>query len=161
MKYVKAAWDGDLQGFFTDATAYLAALPELEGALPPGARAFASDADHYTRNATRCVKDLELSDIRIATDKSGTLTLEFAPNQWKHDAGLRITYEGVAHFTLAYDHEIDWMRSDAVLLDEILPTADGGCTHEIALTDATITVRAGDLRATWAEAVEAAGAGAG
>ncbi|MFF1476601.1 hypothetical protein ACFVYD_03255 [Streptomyces sp. NPDC058301] len=30
MKYVKAAWDDELQGFHTDATAYLAALPELE-----------------------------------------------------------------------------------------------------------------------------------
>ncbi|MFD9483579.1 hypothetical protein ACFWBX_06160 [Streptomyces sp. NPDC059991] len=35
MKYVKAAWDDEFQGFFTDATAYLAALPELEEALRP------------------------------------------------------------------------------------------------------------------------------
>ncbi|GAA0615861.1 hypothetical protein [Streptomyces crystallinus] len=158
MKYVEAAWDDDHQGFFTDATAYLAALPELEGALPPGARAFASDADHYRRNAVRCVKDLELSDIRIATDKSGTLTLEFAPNQWKHETGLRIVYQGVVHFAIDYDHEIDWMRSDAVLLDELLPADDGGCVHEIALTDATITVRARDLQAVWAEAPDTAGA---
>ncbi|MEU4349483.1 hypothetical protein [Streptomyces sp. NPDC023838] len=152
MKYVKAAWDDELQGFYTDATAYLEALPELAEALPAGARAFASDADHYRRNATRCVKDLELSDIRLATDKSGRLTLEFAPNQWKHDGGLRIDYERVTHFAITYDHGIDWMRSDAVLLDEILPADDSGCVHEIALTDATITVRARDLRATWAEA---------
>lgn len=151
MKYVKAAWDDEFHGFFTDATAYLAALPELEEALPPGARAFARDGDHYRRDAARCVKDLELADIRIATDKSGTLTLDFAPNEFKHEAGLRIAYTGVVHFAVAYDHGIDWMRSDAVLLDEILPADDGGCLHEIALTDATITVHARDLQAIWGE----------
>lgn len=51
------------------------------------------------------------------------------------------------------------MRSDTVLLDELLPTNDGGCTHEIALTDATITVHAHDLRAVWDEAPGTAGAG--
>ncbi|MEU1074724.1 MULTISPECIES: hypothetical protein [unclassified Streptomyces] len=149
MKYIKTAWDDELQGFFTDARAYLAALPEFAEALPPGARAFASDAEHYRRDAACCVKDLELSEIRIATDKSGTLTLVFAPNQWKHETGLRIAYEGVVRFSVSYDHGIDWMRCDAVLLDEILPADDGGCVHEIALTDATITVHARDLRADW------------
>ncbi|MFD9483578.1 hypothetical protein ACFWBX_06155 [Streptomyces sp. NPDC059991] len=57
----------------------------------------------------------------------------------------------MVHFAIAYDHGIDWMRSDAVLLDEILPADDGGCLHEIALTNATITVRARDLQAIWGE----------
>jgi hypothetical protein len=41
------------------------------------------------------------------------------------------------------------MLVDAVLLDEILPDEDGGCTHEIALTDASILVRCRDLEAVW------------
>ncbi|GGP74652.1 hypothetical protein [Streptomyces melanogenes] len=55
--------------------------------------------------------------------------------------------------------KIDWMRSDAVLLDELLPADDGGCTHETALADATITVHAHDLRAVWEEAPGRAGRG--
>ncbi|MFB6671393.1 hypothetical protein ACFCWG_03175 [Streptomyces sp. NPDC056390] len=57
-------------------------------------------------------------------------------------------------FAVEYGHEIDWMQADAVLLDEILPDGDGGFVHEIALTDANITVRAGDLKAEWTEVAE-------
>ncbi|MET8973991.1 hypothetical protein ABZX85_00065 [Streptomyces sp. NPDC004539] len=147
MQYVETAWDST--GFRLDPTAYLAALPGLHACLPPGARSFATDPGHYDiPGATRCVKDLELADIRLATDKSGGLVLEFAPNPWKHDTGLRISYSGVRHFSVDYGHAIDWMPADTVLLDEILPN-DDGCVHEIALTDATITVRCADLRATW------------
>ncbi|MEV8462248.1 hypothetical protein AB0470_22165 [Streptomyces griseosporeus] len=101
---------------------------------------------------SHCVKDLELAGIHVATDKSGQLTLEFAPNQWKHDSGLRIRYTGVTHFSIDYEHSIDWMLVDTVLLDEILPGEDGGCVHEIALTDASITVRCADLEAVWGDA---------
>jgi hypothetical protein len=38
-----------------------------------------------------------------------------------------------------------------VLLDEVLPGEDGGCVHEIALTDASITVRCKDLQAVWGD----------
>ena len=98
---------------------------------------------------SRCVKDLELSGIHVATDKSGGLTLEFAPNQWKHESGLRISYSGVKHFSIDYERSIDWILVDTVLLDEILQDEDGECVHEIALTDASITVRCQDLEAVW------------
>ncbi|SCG00026.1 hypothetical protein GA0115256_141357 [Streptomyces sp. DconLS] len=88
----------------------------------------------------------------MATDKGGNLVLEFAPNQWKHDVGLRINYSGVKHFSIDYAHAVEWMLVDTVLLDEILPYEDGGCTHEIALTDASITVRCEDLKAVWGDA---------
>ncbi|GHH70877.1 hypothetical protein GCM10018793_05630 [Streptomyces sulfonofaciens] len=149
MKFVKADWDADLQGFHVDPQSYLAELPKLREELPPGAWEFASDPGHYSMSSTHCVKDLELSDIHLATDKSGRLTLEFAPNEWKHDTGLTITYSGVRHFSIDYQQEIDWMPADAILLDEILPDQDGGCIHEMALTDASITVRSNDLRAVW------------
>ncbi|TWV52749.1 hypothetical protein FRZ03_11120 [Streptomyces misionensis] len=151
MRFVETHWNGS--GFFLDPSAYVAELPRLRGVLPPGAWAFASDPGHYDiSSADRCVKDLELAAIRPATDKSGRLDLEFAPNRFKHDRGLRISYSGVTHFSIDYAHAIDWMLVDAVLLDEILPDEDGGCVHEIALTDASITIRCEDLHAVWGEA---------
>ncbi|MGJ5750664.1 hypothetical protein FB563_5032 [Streptomyces puniciscabiei] len=158
MRFVKTHWHG--HGFYVDPRAYLAELPRLYGVLPPGAWEFASDPGHYDiPGAVRCVKDLELAHIRPATDKSGQLVLEFAPNRFKHDSGLRITYSGVRHFSIDHHRAIDWLRVDTVLLDEILPDDEslpaedgaeaGGCVHEIALTDASITVRCQDLRAEW------------
>ncbi|GHH24406.1 hypothetical protein [Streptomyces rubradiris] len=150
MEYVTAGWDDG--GFHVDASAYLAELPRLRAGLPPGARTFATDPGHYDiPGATRCVKDLELAGIHLATDKSGGLVLDFAPNAFKHDFGLRISYSGVRHFAIDYDHSIDWMSVDTVLLDEILPDGNGGCRHEIALTDASITIQCEDLRAVWAQ----------
>ncbi|MFS4109441.1 hypothetical protein [Streptomyces sp. PD-S100-1] len=152
MKYVTTVWQD--HGFFVDPRAYLAELPTFQDQLPAGARKFACDPAHYAlgHGNSRCVKDLELSGIHAPTDKSGGLTLECAPNQWKHDSGLRISYSGVTHFSVDYEHAIDWMPVDTVLLDEILPDEDGGCVHEISLTDATITVRCQDLRAEWGDA---------
>ncbi|BCM66044.1 MULTISPECIES: hypothetical protein [Streptomyces] len=150
MRFVKAHWHD--HGFLVDASAYLAELPRLGNALPPGARSFATDPGHYDiAGAGRCVKDLELAGIHLATDKSGGLVLDFAPNRFKHDSGLRITYARVTHFSVDYEHSIDWMAVDTVLLDEILPDENGGCVHEIALTDAVITVRCEDLQAVWGE----------
>ncbi|MYW17615.1 hypothetical protein GT039_18975 [Streptomyces sp. SID2955] len=153
MRFVKADWDPEVPGFRLDAHAYLAELPRLRPALPPGARSFATDPGHYDIGAAiRCVKDLELTGAHLATDKSGELILDFAPNRFKHDTGLRISYSRVTHFSIDYEHAIDWMKVDTVLLDEILPEEGGGCVHEIALTDASITVRCEDLQAVWADA---------
>lgn len=148
MKFVKAAWDDDLHGYLLDASVYLAELPQIEQSLPPGARAFVMDPAHYSTGASRCVKDLELSGVQLATDKGGTLVLDFAPNQWKHEEGLRIRYAGVTRFSVDYEHSIDWMQVDTVLFDEILPDP-AGCVHEIALTDGTVTVHCKDLKAEW------------
>ncbi|MFG3014867.1 hypothetical protein ACGFZB_31460 [Streptomyces cinerochromogenes] len=150
MKFVKADWDPEVPGFRLDAHAYLAELPRLRADLPPGARSFATEPGHYDiAGAIRCVKDLELAGIHLATDKSGGLVLDFAPHKFKHDSGLRISYSRVTHFSIDHEHSIAWMSVDTVLLDEILPEEDGGCLHEIALTDASITVRSADLQAVW------------
>ncbi|MEW2392614.1 hypothetical protein AB0933_30050 [Streptomyces venezuelae] len=112
MKYVKVDWDPELHGFRIDARSYLAALPEFEGGLPEGARAFAGEAEHYDYSSVRCVKDLELADVSLPTatkDGPGTASVSFRPNQWKHDAGLRIEYIGVTHFSIDYEASIDWM----------------------------------------------------
>ena len=154
MRFVQAAWHPEGHGFSLDPSSYLDELPKLHEKLPPGARTFACDPAHYDmgHGNMRCVKDLELAGIHLAMDKSGGLVLEFAPNVSKHDCGLRISYSGVRHFSIDYEHSIDWMRVDTVLLDEILPNEDGGCVHEIALTDASITVQCQDLEAVWGAA---------
>ncbi|MFI0778132.1 hypothetical protein [Streptomyces sp. NPDC021212] len=151
MEFARAEWDPEWHGFRVDASAYLAELPRLRDALPPGARAFVSDAAHFDfGSGTRCVKDLGLAGVDIPGGKGGGLTLTFSPNKWKHDSGLRIRYAGVRHFSIDYAHAIDWMETDTVLLDEILPH-DAGCSHEIALTDAVITVHCRDLEAVWGD----------
>ncbi|MEU6662242.1 hypothetical protein [Streptomyces sp. NPDC046821] len=147
MEFVKVEWDSS--GVKLDPRAYLAELPRLEALLPPGAWAYVSDIEHYSPPLSRSVKDLELTGIDVATDKSGSLTLSFAPNRWKHDRGLRIRYAGVSHFSIDYDAEADRMRVDTVLLDEVLPRESGGCLHEIELTGASIVVHCSDLEAVW------------
>ncbi|MEW2156362.1 hypothetical protein AB0950_13850 [Streptomyces sp. NPDC007189] len=112
MKYVTAVWDDG--GFHLGPRAYLAELPRLCAELPPGARTFATDPGHYDiAGATRCVKDLELAGVHLATDKSGGLVLDFAPNKFKHDSGLRIRYSGVRRFTVCCeDLHASWAQND-------------------------------------------------
>ena len=150
MKYVKADWDPRLPGFHVDPGEYLEQLPRLSGDLPPGARKFATDADHYNFRSARCVKDLELSNVHVPVGRNESMSIRFAPNAWKHEEGLRIEYVGVAYFSMESHREIDWTEAETVILDEIIPTQDG-CVHEIALTDATVLVRCSDLRATWGD----------
>ncbi|WP_328684110.1 hypothetical protein [Streptomyces sp. NBC_00343] len=89
MKFVAADWDPEVPGFRLDAHAYLAELPRLSADLPPSALSFATDPGQYDiAGAIRCVKDLELAGVHLATDKSGGLVLEFAPDKFKHDSGL-------------------------------------------------------------------------
>ncbi|MFG2371400.1 hypothetical protein ACGFY9_07975 [Streptomyces sp. NPDC048504] len=60
-----------------------------------------------------------MSGIHVATDKSGEMVLEFPPNQWKHDSGLRIGNSGVKHFSINYAHSIDWMLVDTVRCQDL------------------------------------------
>ncbi|MFG2113372.1 hypothetical protein ACGFRB_12170 [Streptomyces sp. NPDC048718] len=148
MRYVKVAWDTEYPGFTVDPHPYLDELPCLAPELPPGAWTFATDPDHYRFSSPRCVKDLGLAEVRVAADKSGSLVVRFTPNPWKHEDELEIRYTGVVHFSFDYAHALDWMDKDTFLLDELLPDP-AGCRHEIALTDATLTVRCRDLEAVW------------
>ncbi|MEU6278745.1 hypothetical protein [Streptomyces sp. NPDC047028] len=148
MRYVKAEWNPALSGFHTDPSDYLRELPVLQEGMPPGAREFALEPGHYSFRSPRCVKDLELSDISIPVRKDGLLTITFSPNEWKHDSGLTIEYRGVTRFSIDHEHSIDWMESETVILDELLPHADG-CSHEIALSDSSVIVHCADLVATW------------
>ncbi|GAB7042786.1 MULTISPECIES: hypothetical protein [Catenuloplanes] len=138
---------------------YLEVLDDLLPQLPDGARAFASDADHYDFTASRCVKDLTVKAIslREAGQARVGAVIEFEPNRFKHDGPLTIVYDGVQNFTM----EVDEMNSTtriwpesrrlgSVQLDEIVPSAVG-CRHEIRMTGGVVIIDCADLRASWAE----------
>ncbi|MQY07361.1 hypothetical protein [Actinomadura macrotermitis] len=150
MEYVDLnATLGDLTGVI-DPTGYLDRLPELAASLPPGARAFATDRDHYDFTAKRCVKDLKLSHIISEEQRDSGIELRFRHNCWKHDEDLTIRYEGVTGFGIELADGSVWQRLGSVILDEVLPHEDG-CAHEIAFWEGTLHVVCRDLTATWTE----------
>lgn len=131
--------------------AYLDRLADLAPRLPSGARAFATDPDHYDFYGERCVKDLKIETMRFGADDDGsTFEIHFRHNCWKHEEDLRITYRGLVNLSLVPDPDEKWGRQ-IVVLDEILPHRDG-CSHEIACHAGTLTIVCGDLDAVWVPA---------
>ncbi|MCX4962701.1 hypothetical protein [Streptomyces virginiae] len=130
--------------------AYLAALPEIAPALPPGARAFATDPEHYDFSAPRCVKDLRPLALPPADDAPERFEIRFA---WSggQDEVLTIRYSGVGRVEITADDGGDVELSDhnSVRLDEVLPD-EAGCSHELRLTSATVRILCADLVAEWA-----------
>ncbi|MFF5926843.1 hypothetical protein [Streptomyces hydrogenans] len=150
MEYVDLdAQIGDLSGVL-DPVRYLSHLPSISGDLPPGARAFATDPDHYDFRSSRCVKDLTLRAVRGVGSEE--MEVEFQHNCWKHDQDLLIRYAGVSSFVIDPVDEDRGADLGTVILDEILPHRDG-CSHEIACWDGTLTLVCRDLQATWTETI--------
>lgn len=150
MEYVNLdAQVGDLSGVL-DPSRYLEQLPSICGDLPPGARAFATDTDHYDFRSSRCVKDLTLRAVRGADGEE--MEVEFQHNCWKHSHDLLIRYAGVSSFIIDPVEEDQGTDLGAVMLDEILPYR-GGCSHEIACWGGTLTIVCRDLQAIWTETV--------
>lgn len=149
MKYVELEGRvGDLTGVL-DPGPYLERLPVLGGQLPPGARAFAADPDHYDFSGRRCVKDLLPVEARRTGDED--LEIRFGHNCWKHDEDLVVRYRGVSRFQAGVLDVCALDEVGAVVLDEILPHP-GGCTHELACRPGTLLVVCGDLEAEWVAA---------
>ncbi|OPG09076.1 hypothetical protein B1R27_07585 [Streptomyces sp. GKU 895] len=148
MEYVSLdAQVGDVSGVL-DPSRYLSCLPSISGDLPPGARAFATDADHYDFRSRRCVKDLTIRAVRGAGGEA--MEIEFQHSCWKHDEDLLIRYAGVSSYTIDPVGNGRGADLGALILDEILPHEDG-CSHEIACWDGTLTIVCRDLQATWTE----------
>lgn len=146
VKYVDLnATAGDLAGVI-DPNPYLERLPEIAEALPAGARAFATDPDHYDFMGKRCVKDLELA--RVEGPSGGDLVLCFRHNCWKHEEDLIIRYRGVTAFTVEAAEGEEPADLGPLILDEVLPH-EGGCTHEFAFIAGTLCIACCDLEATW------------
>jgi hypothetical protein len=155
VKYVKVSViEG--AGYWLDPEAYLTVLPRIAADLPPGAREFALDVEHYDFFGPRCVKDLKVGRITMI-DGEGRLSAEllFVPNQFKHEQELLVRYVDVTAFTIdvtAGSRGKDvWPEArslDDLQLDEILPHEDG-CSHEIQLIGGSVRVVAADLTAHW------------
>ena len=160
MQFVRVeSGQGTCSATALDPGPYLEVLDDLLPQLPDGARAFASDADHYDFSASRCVKDLTVSAISLREAGQAQIgaVIEFEPNRFKHGGPLTVVYYDVQNFTM----EVDEMNSTtriwpesrrlgSVQLDEIVPTALG-CRHEIRMTGGVIIIDCVDLRATWGE----------
>ncbi|MFD3729005.1 hypothetical protein [Streptomyces sp. NPDC058671] len=153
MEYVTLdAQLGDLSGVL-DPARYLSHLPSISGDLPAGARAFATDTDHYDFRSRQCVKDLTLRSVRAVQGADGEeMEVEFQHNCWKHDQDLLIRYAGVSSFIIDPADEDRGTDLGPVILDEILPHRNG-CRHEVACWDGTLTIVCRDLRATWIETI--------
>ena len=148
MRYVDLdGRDGDVTGII-DPRPYLAQLPTLARQLPPGARAFATDPGHYDFYAKRCVKDLKPQGVRRSDEE---IEIRFRHNCFKQDEDLLVRYTGVSRFQVDGLDAGDVSALGAVILDEVLPHADG-CTHEIACRPGTLVVVCRDLVVEWVAA---------
>jgi hypothetical protein len=131
---------------------YLERLPEFTGALPVGARAFATDLRHYDFHGPRCVKDLVLERIAFGVTGGDTcMELTLKHNCWKHEEDLIIRYADVSDFRIDLAAPSGIEPRSVVILDEVLPHP-AGCSHEIAFRPGTIMVVCGDLTAMWVKA---------
>jgi len=148
MRYVSVEFTRD--GTASDPTAYLEQLPTLASSLPEGARAFATDPEHYNYYGQRCVKDLKPQRLTSGEDNGATwLELRLRHNCWKHEEDLTIRYGGVDSVTMnPAGHDLDVTHLQDVVLDEVLPDVRG-CKHEIACLSGSLTVTCEDLVATW------------
>lgn len=149
MKYVRLS-DPDFE-MLIDPQPYLAALPALQSDLPTGARAFATDPDHYNFYSDRCVKDLKLYEVDYADDGTA-IKIEFRLrfNALNAVDELLITYAGLRSLTweTVDDNPIGPTRLGDLILDEILPH-EQGVSHEWVFRGGSISVTAADLTARW------------
>ncbi|GAA1539774.1 hypothetical protein [Kribbella lupini] len=99
MRYVRVEFTRD--GTYSDPQPYLAQLPALAASLPDGARAFATDPEHYNYYGRRCTKDLKPQRLTSGED-NGTKWVELylGHNCCKHEEDLTIRYIGVAGLTI-------------------------------------------------------------
>jgi hypothetical protein len=149
MKYVVVEERG--RGtFWHDPGPYVAKLPEILPALPPGARAFASHPEHYDFSAPHCVKDLRPQELPPSADVLGQYELRFTWSGIESDV-LIIRYRGVSSVRIVSDDggAVDLSDYNTVRLDEVLPH-ETGCSHELRLTTGTVRIECEDLTASWA-----------
>lgn len=148
--------DGWTKGYSLDPTPYLDELPVVQDKLPEGARSFALDPNHYDFSGPLCIKDLKVTEVSLR-DQNDTVSLEiaFAPNRFKHDAGLVLSYVDVVEFAVQVTADPrtknvwpETRRLGDAQLDELLPH-EKGFSHEIAMTGGSLWIVAADLRSKW------------
>jgi hypothetical protein len=151
MQYIKISRGRD--GNTLDATGYMDAISAFADQLPSGARAYATDPQHYDFFGPRCIKDLNpVALTRGDSDGQTWVELRLQHNCWKHEDDLTIRYSGV-HSVVAdpYSAEAEVHTLCDVMLDEVLPH-EQGCSHEVAFLAGSLTILSDDLVATWNKA---------
>ncbi|MGI5171031.1 hypothetical protein ACQEU3_42440 [Spirillospora sp. CA-253888] len=160
MKYIVAEWrqDEDGEWFFAHSPfPYLDELPNLLSALPAGARAFASDPEHFDLGypspwrPRHSVKNLKLRSLPPVVPLPASFDLRFERVPALGDEVLTISYRDVTEVEIRIEDEgegFDYSDWNSLRLDEILPHP-AGCNHEMAFTDATVKVTCADLEARW------------
>jgi hypothetical protein len=144
VRYATVQFSDD--GTMTDVLPYLEWLGAHADELPPGARAFALDPEHYDFSHEWCPRSASFDRMSTRyTDDGVVVTLVLAA--WGGaPPEFVLRYDGVSHVELDGDHG-GFPRS-GLLVDELLPHADG-VSHELVLRSGTITVVARDLTAGW------------
>ena len=133
-------------GTMTNPRPYLEWLGEHAHELPPGARAFALDPEHYDFSHQWSPRSASFDRMSTRfTDDGVEVTLVLAA--WGGaPPEFVVRYRGVSRVESDGDHG-GFPRS-GLLVDELLPHADG-VSHELEFTGGTITVVAADLTAGW------------
>jgi hypothetical protein len=133
-----------------DPTAYVEQLPRLAVALPDGARAFATDPQHYDFYSQRFIKNLKPERLTFGNANGvDWVELYLRHNCWRHEEDLVIRYDQVRAVTVNPPRDdVDVSELREVFLDEVLPD-DGGCTHEIACLGGSLLISCADLEARW------------
>jgi hypothetical protein len=149
MEFVKVERQTDPYGFHLSALDYQRELPRLQGVLPSGAWAFASEPGHYDFYSVRCVKDLTMAQVLMMDEGQLSLEIAFEPNRWKHDGGLKISYSNVVRFVTEFHSKGPEPKAlGNLMLDEILPNPSG-CSHELVFTGGSMHIICSDLEAAW------------
>lgn len=133
-------------GTMTDVRPYLAWLGDHADELPPGARAFALDPEHYDFSHPWSPRSASFDRISTRfTDDGVEVTLVLAA--WGGaPPEFVVRYRGVTHAESEGDHGS--RPRSGLLVDELLPHTNG-VRHELVFTGGTITVVAHDLTAGW------------
>jgi hypothetical protein len=133
-------------GTMTDVHPYLEWLGEHADELPPGARAFALDPEHYDFSHEWSPRSATFDRMSTrSTDDGVEVTLVLAA--WGGaPPEFVLQYDGVTRVESDGDHH--GLPRSRLLVDELLPHTDG-VSHELEFTGGTITVVARDLTAGW------------
>lgn len=145
VRYVKVESTGG--GSLTDPQDYLKWLAQHAEELPHGARAFATQPEHYDFSHQWCPRSASVDRMSTRfTDDGIVVTLVLAAYGGAPPEFV-LRYEGVTSVESDGDHG-GRPRSN-LLVDESLPDGEGGVRHDLAFTGGTITVVARDLTAGW------------
>ncbi len=133
-------------GTMTDIRPYLEWLGAHADELPPGARAFALDPEHYDFSHTWCPRSASFDTMSVQFTDDGVEVILVLAAWGGAPPEFVLRYRGVSHVESDGDHG-GYPRS-GLLVDELLPHPDG-VIHELEFTGGTITVVARDLTAGW------------